>query len=189
MLHGLGIPQAALIFTLLFAAAAWCVVLGGLAAVRHAAWHSVHINTIGWPTYSLGFGWFVWAWQGFVHVVVVLHMAQAATGRLAVTRTAVAALVATALVLTIFETREYDLLKDSGDNLINGISKQARNGLITAFVGFLSLAVANTVLLFAVGLDHGQEAETHGSKGNGAPKPTGMAAAGAAPAYHGNTDV
>lgn len=125
--------------------------------------------------------------------------------------------------------QEYDLLKDSGDSLINGISKQARNGLvrpadrqssslnanlrhfwhcfllqswqlghiaqhlcllqITAFVGFLSLAVANTVLLFAVGLDHGQEAETHGSKVNGAPKPTGMAAAGAAPAYHGNTDV
>ena len=28
-----------------------------------AAWHSVHVSTLGWPTYSLGFGWFVWAWQ------------------------------------------------------------------------------------------------------------------------------
>ena len=28
-----------------------------------AAWHSVIVSTLGWPTYSHGFGWFVWAWQ------------------------------------------------------------------------------------------------------------------------------
>ena len=61
---------------------------------------------------------------------------------------------------------------------------------ITAFAGFLALSVANTILLLAVGTDHGRVAETYDAKRSANTGPTGTAATTGAPApYHGQTDV
>lgn len=174
-----GIKAAITFPLLLLTGAAWVVVLGGLAAARHGAGESG-------STFSLGFGWFVWAWEAFVLFMVLLHLIEAGASGLAVTGTGISVLVGTALVLTIIETSDYNNYKNSA----HGLSHVARNGLITAFAGFLALSVANTILLLAVGTDHGRVAETYDAKRSANTGPTGTAATTGAPApYHGQTDV